>query len=185
MGIARYFLNSAINYFVLKKFNLFNFFLLTVAAEVDITFGGIYLGVWLVEAKQSLSNPLIIEGCTWAAGRFKFFSASDKKKLQPNADIYGERAEVDGLIELKFKPEADTMKMFVHHVREQGSYRLVPVTVADPRTATIADLKQEIKGSWGSSISCLLKGGQVLQEEETIRYSLLPYVKCARSDQLR
>lgn len=164
---------------------MFNFFLLTVAAEVDITFGGIYLGVWLVEAKQSLSNPLIIEGCTWAAGRFKFFSASDKKKLQPNVDIYGERAEVDGLIELKFKPEADTMKMFVHHVREQGSYRLVPVTVADPRTATIADLKQEIKGSWGSSISCLLKGGQVLQEEETIRYSLLPYIECARSDQLR
>lgn len=138
------------------------------AAEVDITFGGVYLGVWLVEAKRSINRPLFVQGSSWTAGRLRFFSNSDKRKPQPRADIYGEKAMLNGLIELTFKPEADTVKLFVHHVREQGSYRLIPVTVTDPMTATVADLKQDIKGRWRSNISCLLKGSQVLQEEEMI-----------------
>ena len=49
---------------------------LFLAAEVDITFGGMYLGVWIAEANSQLtSNPLIIEGSSWAPGRLTELSS--------------------------------------------------------------------------------------------------------------
>ena len=149
---------------------MFGFLSITAAAEVDIAFGGMYLGVWMLEAKQSLSSPVIIEGSSWAEGRLRFFSALDENRPEPNADLYGKTPELNGLIELEFKPEVDTLTMFAHHVREQGR-GLVPISIAltDSETATVGDLKREIRRKWRSNISCLLNGGKVLQEEKTIR----------------
>lgn len=137
-----------------------------LAAEVDITFGGMYLGVWIVEAKQSLSSPLVIEGSSWAPGRLKFFGASDVRKPEPSAVIYGENPALNGRIELEFKPEVKVMKVFAKHVRKE---ELVEITIIDSKTATIGYLKQEICKKWESEILYLMKGGEVLQEEKTIR----------------
>ena len=133
---------------------------------MDITFGGMYLGVWVLDAKQSLSSPLIIQGSSWAAGRLRFFSASDVKKPKPSADIYGENPDLNGRIELEFKPEVKTMKVYAKHVRKE---ELVEISIIDSKTATVGDLKQEISKKWKSDISYLTKGGEVLQEERTIR----------------
>ena len=133
---------------------------------MDITFGGMWLGVWVVEAKQSLSTPLVIEGSSWAVGRLKFFSASDATKPQPSVDIYGEQPELNGRIELEFKPEVKVLKVYAKHVREK---KLTEISVIDSKTTTVGNLKQEIRRKWNSDISYLLKGGEVLQEEKTIR----------------
>ena len=152
---------------------MFVFLPITIAAEVDITFGGMYLGVWMLEAKQSLSSPLIIEGSSWAEGRLRFFSASDKKRPQPNAEFYGEAPDLNGKIELEFKPEVPVLKLFARHVRDQRKgeeKNLVRVLLTNPNTATVGDLKQEISRRWSSGISfLLLKDGKILQEEKTIR----------------
>lgn len=147
---------------------MFGFLLAPVAAEVDITFGGMYLGVWALEAKQLIShNPLVIEGCPWADGRLRFFSNADDNKPKPNEDLYGENTELNGLIELEFKPEVH--KIFAQHVRDQREKKLVPVSIAPSSTTTIGDLKQEISKEWDSRISFLLKGGKILDEGKTIR----------------
>ncbi|XP_022803266.1 uncharacterized protein LOC111340652 isoform X2 [Stylophora pistillata] len=140
------------------------------AAEVDITFGGMYLGVWALEAKQSIShNPLVIEGSSWAKGRLTFFSLADENKPKPNADYYDENQDLHGLIELEFKPEVYMLKMFAQHVRDQRKDEgLIPVSIAFSCTTTVGDLKQEISRKWDSRISCLLKGGQLLEEGKTI-----------------
>lgn len=149
---------------------MFGFLLAPVAAEVDITFGGIYLGVWALEAKQSIShNPLVIEGSSWADGRLRFFSNADDNKPKPNADFYGENTELNGLIELEFKPEVHILKIFAQHVRDQREKKLIPVSIAPSSTTTIGDLKQEISKEWDSRISYLLKGGDILDEGKTIR----------------
>lgn len=140
------------------------------AAEVDITFGGLYLGVWALEAKQSVSrNPLVIEGSSWANGRLKFFSCADENKANPNVDIYGKTPALNGSIELEFKPEVYVLKVFAQHVRNQSKNEgLIPVSVAFSSTTTVDDLKQEISRKWNSRISCLLKGGKMLEEGKTI-----------------
>ncbi|XP_022801957.1 uncharacterized protein LOC111339545 [Stylophora pistillata] len=140
------------------------------AAEVDITFGGLYLGVWALEAKQSVSrNPLVIEGSSWANGRLKFFSHADENKANPNVDIYGKTPALNGSIELEFKPEVYVLKIFAQHVRNQSKNEgLIPVSVAFSSTTTVDDLKQEISRKWNSRISCLLKGGKMLEEGKTI-----------------
>jgi len=133
---------------------------------VDITFGGMWLGVWVVEAKQSLSTPLVIEGSSWAEGRLKFFSDSDMTKPQPSVDIYGEKPTLNGRIELEFKPEVKMMTVHAQHVRED---KLFEISIIESKTTTVGDLKQEIRKKWNSDIAYLLKGGEVLQEEKTIR----------------
>lgn len=137
-----------------------------VAAEVDITFGGMWLGVWVVEAKQSLSTPLVIEGSSWAPGRLKFFNASDVRKPQPSVDIYGDQPDLNGRIELEFKPEVKILKVHAKHVRGN---KLSEISIIETKTTTVGDLKQEIRKKWDSDISYLLKGGEVLQEGKTIR----------------
>lgn len=140
------------------------------AAEVDITFGGMYLGVWALEAKQSIShNPLVIEGSSWADGRLRFFSDVDDNKPKPSADFYGEKPELNGFIELEFKPEVHILKIFAQHVRDQREEKLIPVSIAPSSTTTIGDLKQEISKKWDSMISYLLRGGEILDEGKTIR----------------
>ena len=136
-----------------------------VAAEVDITFGGMWLGVWVVEAKQSLSTPLVIEGSSWAPGRLKFFSASDARKPQPSKDIYGDEPG-NGKIELEFKPESKILKVLAKHVRREEVFE---ISIIETKTTTVGDLKQEIRKKWNSDISCLFKGEEVLQEGKTIR----------------
>ncbi|XP_027040919.1 uncharacterized protein LOC113669121 isoform X2 [Pocillopora damicornis] len=139
------------------------------AAEVDITFGGMYLGVWALEAKQSIShNPLVIEGSSWADGRLRFFSDVDDNKPKPSADFYGEKPELNGFIELEFKPEVHILKIFAQHVRDQREEKLIPVSIAPSSTTTIGDLKQEISKKWDSMISYLLRGGEILDEGKTI-----------------
>lgn len=140
--------------------------LIIVAAEVDITFGGMWLGVWVVEGKQTLSSPLVIEGSSWAPGRLRFFNASDAGKPQPSVDIYGDQPALNGRIELEFKPEVKIMKVHAKHVRKE---ELFEISIIESKTATVGDLKQEICKMWNSDISYLLKGGEVLQEEKTIR----------------
>lgn len=137
-----------------------------LAAEVDITFGGMWLGVWVVEAKQSLSTPLVIEGSSWAPGRLKFFSALDVRKPKPSVDIYGDQPDLNGRIELEFKPEVKILKVHAKHVRGD---KLSEISIIETKTTTVGDLKQEIRKKWDSDISYLLKGGEVLQEGKTIR----------------
>ena len=149
---------------------MFGFLLAPIAAEVDITFGGMFLGVWALEAKQSIShNPLVIEGSSWADGRLRFFSDVDDNKPKPSADFYGEKPELNGFIELEFKPEVYLLRIFAQHVRDQSKENLTPVSIAPSSTITVGDLKQEISKKWDSRISCLLKGGKVLDERKTIR----------------
>ena len=137
---------------------------------MDITFGGMYLGVWKVEAKRSLSSPLVIEGSSWALGRLRFFSALDGRKPQPCADIYGETPALNGIIELEFKPEVKVMTLFAHHARKPGTEKdLHKISLTDFETATVGDLKRVISKKWKTGISYLMKGGEVLQEEKTIR----------------
>lgn len=119
-----------------------------------------------MEAKQSLSSPLVIEGSSWASGRLKFFGASDVRKPQPSADIYGANPELNGRIELEFKPEVKTMQLHAKHVREK---ELVDISIIDSKTTTVGDLKQEISKKWKADILYLMKGGEVLQEDKTIR----------------
>ena len=139
-----------------------------VAAEVDIMFGGMWLGVWVVEAKQSLSTPLVIEGSSWAPGRLKFFSASDARKPQPSKDIYGDEPALNGKIELEFKPEA--VAVFVQHVRSDKKYE---VLLTGFKEATVDDLKEEINRTlWErlGIVSCLIRNRKVLEEQNTVRY---------------
>ena len=131
---------------------------------MDITFGGMWLGVWVVEANQS--TPLVIEGSSWAPGRLKFFSVSDARQPQPSVDIYGDKPDLNGKIELEFKPEVKILKVHAKHVRKD---KLVEISLIKTETTTVGDLKQEICKKWNSDISYLLKGGEVLQEEKTIR----------------
>ena len=133
---------------------------------MDITFGGMWLGVWVVEAKQSLSTPLVIEGSSWAPGRLKFFNASDARKPQPSVDIYGDQPDLNGRIELEFKPEVKILKVHAKHVRGN---KLSEISIIETKTTTVGDLKQEIRKKWDSDVSYLLKGGEVLQEGKTIR----------------
>ena len=133
---------------------------------MDITFGGMWLGVWVVDAKQSLSTPLVIEGSSWAPGRLKFYNASDARQPQPSVYIYGDKPDLNGRIELEFKPEVKILKMHAKHVRED---ELFEISIIESKTTTVGDLKQEIRKKWNSDVSYLLKGGEVLQEEKTIR----------------
>ena len=149
---------------------MFGFLLAPIDAEVDVKFGGVYLGVWALDAKQLIShNPLVIEGSSWAPGRLRFFSDADANKPKPSADFYGENPELNGFIELEFKPEVHILKIFAQHVRDQTKKKLIPVSIAPSSTTTIGDLKQEISKKWDSMISYLLRGGEILDEGKTIR----------------
>ena len=114
----------------------------------------------------------MIEGSSWADGRLRFFSDVDDNKPKPSADFYGEKPELNGFIELEFKPEVHILKIFAQHVRDQREEKLIPVSIAPSSTTTIGDLKQEISKKWDSMISYLLRGGKILDEGKTIRWKL-------------
>ena len=135
---------------------------------MDITFGGMYLGVWVVEAKRPLSNPLIIQGSAWAPGRLTYFSASDPDRPGPNKE-FGEKPEFNGIIELEFKPEIHVfmLKLYVQHVRKEGLEEIfMPVN----EKATVGDLKKMINKKLKDKVSCLVKSNsEILQEDKTMR----------------
>ncbi|XP_068675088.1 uncharacterized protein [Montipora foliosa] len=135
-------------------------------AEVDITFGGIYLGVWLVEAKRTLSNPLIVEGCPWAAGRLKFYNDSDTRTQEINKETYGEVSERDGIIKLEFKPEVEMLHLFVQHLHNKDVIK--EISMPNFKTATVSDLKQEINKKFTSEVACVIMSGEVLEDERTM-----------------
>ena len=131
---------------------------------MDITFGRVFLGVWLVEAKRSLSNPLIIEGSSWAKGRMTFISDTS-----PYIEFSGQETEFSGVIELKCKPEAPTLKLVVKHVWKDSEITK-EISMPDFQTATVGDLKREINLQYRPEVSCLIMSGRVLEEDKTMRY---------------
>ena len=133
------------------------------AAEVDVTFGGRYLGLWSVDPLQT--NPLIIEGSAWEKGKLTF--ASDSHEFISSSKAHQNEFEPSGKIELEFKPEA--MALFVQHVRSDKKHEIL---LPDFKTATVDDLKEEINRTlWEclGIISCLIKDGKVLDEQNVIR----------------
>lgn len=117
-----------------------------------------------MEAKRSLSNPLIIEGSSWKEGRMTFFSGTS-----PCIEYYRQETEFSGVIELKFKPEAPTLKLFVRHVWKDRE-KTKEISMPDFQTATVGDLKREINLQYRPEVSCLIMGGKVLEEDKTMRY---------------
>ena len=141
---------------------------LFLAAEVDITFGGIYLGVWVTEANSQLtSNPLIIEGSSWAPGRLTYFSKGDAERQKVSTDFFGPNPELNGEIVLEFKPEELILKLLVKHLWKEGTEQ--EICMPDFKTATIGDLKERIKQKYNSNVSCLVVGGKILNEDKTMR----------------
>ena len=133
---------------------------------MDITFGGMYLGVWVVESNRQSSKPLIIQGSAWAPGRLTYFSASDPNRPGPNKE-FGEKPEFNGIIELEFKPEILMLKLHVRHVRKEG---LEEIFMPDYKTATVGDLKEVINEKLKDKVSCLVKNNsEILQEDKTMR----------------
>ncbi|XP_078348061.1 uncharacterized protein LOC144633138 isoform X2 [Oculina patagonica] len=133
------------------------------AAEVDVTFGGRYLGFWSMDAQQA--NPLIIEGSAWEKGKLTF--TSDSPKSIPSSKAQHNEFEPSGRIKLEFKPEA--MALFVQHVRSDKKHEIL---LTDFKTATVDDLKEEVNRTlWErlGIISCLIKDGRVLNEQNSIR----------------
>ncbi|XP_074638693.1 uncharacterized protein LOC141897136 isoform X2 [Acropora palmata] len=135
-------------------------------AEVDITFGGMYLGFWLVEAKRSLQNPLIVEGAAWAEGRLKFFSASDTSAPKAKEEYYGGVPGKNGIVELEFKPEELKPRFCVQHVYGNNSQQ--EILMPNFETATIGDLKREINKKFSSEVALLMVNGCILEEDKTI-----------------
>ena len=142
---------------------------LFLAAEVDITFGGIYLGVWIAEANSELlSNPLIIEGSSWAPGRLTYFSKGDAKRQNFDAVFFGQQPEeLNGQIVLEFKPEVLMLKLVVKHLWKEGPQK--EICMPDFKTATIGELKERIKKEYNPDVSCLVMGGKILNEDKTMR----------------
>ena len=138
---------------------------------MDITFGGMFLGVWLVEAKRSLASPLIIEGSSWAKGRLTFFSTTDPRRLNYDKGCFGQQPEFNGVIELEFKPEVLMLKLVVKHVWKDPQRRR-EIFMPDFKTATVGDLKQEISKKYSPGVSCLIMSGKVLEEDKSMRYML-------------
>ena len=134
---------------------------------MDITVGGVYLGVWLVEARRSLSSPLVIEGASWAKGRLKFFSTSDPRRPSANEEL-SQQLEFNGIIELEFTPEVLLLKLLVQHVWKEETKEIF---MPDFQIATIADLKHEIDKKFTDScgVSCLIMSERVLNEDKTMR----------------
>lgn len=134
------------------------------AAEVDVIFGGRYLGLWSMDAQQT--NPLVIEGSAWEKGKLTF--TSDSTEFIPSSNAQHNEFGPTGKIELEFKPEA--MALFVQHVRSDKKHEIL---LTDFKTATVDDLKEEInKTLWErlGIISCLIKDGRVLDEQNSVRY---------------
>ena len=141
---------------------------LFLAAEVDITFGGMYLGVWIAEANSQLtSNPLIIEGSSWAPGRLTYFSKGDAERQKVNAEFFGQEPELNGQIVLEFKPEVLMLKLVVKHLWKEGPQK--EICMPDFKTATIGELKERIKKEYNPDVSCLVMGGKILNEDKTMR----------------
>ena len=127
-----------------------------------------YLGVWLVEAKQSLENPLIVEGSAWTKGRLQFFSASDTSAPKVNWEDFGKYPKLNGIIELEFKPGELVPHFFVRHV-QNGDNSPKEILVPNLKTATIGDLEQEINKKFLSEVALLINNGRILEEGKTIR----------------
>ena len=139
-----------------------------IDAEVDITFGGMYLGVFLVEAKRSFENPLIVEGSSWAKGRLKFFSASDTSAPKVNEEVFGMDPKLNGIIELEFKPGELVPHFSVRHVQNRDN---PPKEILMPnfKTATIGDLKREINKKFSAEVALLMVERCILEEDKSIR----------------
>ena len=112
------------------------------------------------------TNPLIIEGSAWEKGKLTFTSDSPDVMPSSKAQHYNE-FEPSGKIELEFKPEA--MALFVQHIRSDKKHEIL---LTDFKTATVDDLKEEINRTLWERLgvmSCLIKGGIVLDEQNSIR----------------
>lgn len=130
---------------------------------MDVTFGGRYLGCWSMDAMQT--NPLIIEGSAWEKGKLTF--TSDSSEMIPAAKAQHSGFEPSGKIELEFKPEA--IPLFIQRIRSDKKHEIL---LTDFKTATVDDLKEEINRTlWEclGIISCLIKDGRVLDEQDSIR----------------
>ena len=127
-----------------------------------------FLGVWLVEAKRSLQNPLIVEGAPWTGGRLKFFSASDTSAPKTKGEYFGGIPGQNGIIELEFKPEVLTAHFAVQHVHDRNNS---PKEILMPnfKTATIADLKREINKKFSAEVALLMVERCILEEDKSIR----------------
>ena len=123
--------------------------------------------MWLVEANSQLSsNPLIIEGSSWAPGRLTYFSRRDANREKVNTALYGENPKLNGEIDLEFKPQELMLKLVVKHLWKEGTQK--EIYVPDFKTATIGELKERIKQKC-KDVSCLVMGGKILNEEKTMR----------------
>lgn len=127
-----------------------------------------FLGVWLVEAKRSLQNPLIVEGSPWTKGRLTFFSASDTSAPKTKEEYYGGIPKQNGIIELEFKPEEMIPHFYVQHVKN-GDNSPKEILMPNFKTATIGDLKREINKKFDSEVALLMVNGRILEEDKTIR----------------
>ena len=124
--------------------------------------------MWIAEANSQLtSNPLIIEGSSWAPGRLKYFSKGDAKRQNFDAEFFGQQPEeLNGQIVLEFKPEELMLKLVAKHLWKEGPQK--EIYMPDFKTATIGDLKERIKQKY-PDVSCLVMGGKILKEDKTMR----------------
>ena len=120
-----------------------------------------------MEAKQTLSNPLIVEGSSWTEGRLKFYNASDTRAPEANKEFYGDVSEPNGIIELEFKPEVEILHLSVRHLHNKDD--LKEISMPNFKTATVSDLKQEINKKFTSEVARVIMSGKVLEEERTMR----------------
>ena len=120
-----------------------------------------------MEAKRTLSNPLIVEGCPWTEGRLKFYNASDTRAQEINKETYEEVSERDGIIKLEFKPEVEMLHLFVRHLHNKDD--LKEISMPNFKRATVSDLKQEINKKFTSEVACVIMSGEVLEDERTMR----------------
>ena len=127
-----------------------------------------FLGVFLVEAKRSLQNPLIVEGSTWRKGRLKFFSASDTSAPKVNEEDFGKDPKLNGIIEFEFKPEVLITHFSAQHV-QNGDNSPKEILMPNFKTATIYDLRREINKKFNSEVALLMVNGHILEEDKTIR----------------
>lgn len=124
--------------------------------------------MWIAEANSELlSNPLIIEGSSWAPGRLKYFSKGDAERQKVNPDYFGQEPELNGQIVLEFKPEVLMLKLIVKHLWKAGTQK--EISMPDFKTATIGELKERIKQKYNPDVSCLVMGGKILNEDKTMR----------------
>ena len=128
-----------------------------LAAEVDITFGGRYLGVWLVET----ASMVVITGSSWEPGNLTFFGTSDSNAPNKRHNVQGH-----GVIECIFAPEAVSLWA---ETTKTPSYKC---NIVIGSRATVSALMQRIAVKMGgvTTISCLVSGNKVMSAADSLAY---------------